>query len=76
MVTGCSILTAGGEHRKTVPSAMRCPTSTMDSNVVSPFLMADMSADVYYSGWLQTKEIGDIVAKYGVNRRSHCRDKS
>lgn len=55
---------------------MRCPTSTMDSNVVSPFLMADMSADVYYSEWLQTKEIGDIVAKYGVNRRSHCRDKS
>lgn len=45
------------------------PLSTIYSNVVMPVFIADMSADIYPSEWLQTKVSSDIVAKHVGNRR-------
>lgn len=50
---GCSIFTARGGRGKTVPSAIRLPLSMMYSNVVIAVFIADMSADIYPSEWLQ-----------------------
>lgn len=66
---GCSILTARGGRGKTVPVSHALTPVHDVLQVVIPVFIADRSADIYPSEWLQPRGLSDIVAKHGVNRR-------